>query len=186
MTRRTRIATLVALALAASLTVAAPAGAVSYRLGASNTAGVYQIGDWHPNQKPRLDDALAGIGLSTSAVRVGESCTVRWNDIGVVGRFATFAAANPCTPSAGLADTIWIGGTRSSLWYTGACCGGLKIGDSVGRLKMLYKNTTLHGRVYWLSSKYFPAFHARLSVLAATVIRGKVTTLRATIGAQGD
>jgi hypothetical protein len=186
MTRRTRIAVLVALALAAGLALAAPAGAVSYRIGGSNTAGVYQIGDWRPNLHPRLADAIAVFGEPTSKTGTGESCLVRWTPIGLVGRFATFAAAQACTPSAGLADTIWIGGAGSSVWYTGACCGGLKIGDSLGRLKQLYTNTTLHGPVYWLSSKFFPAFHARLSVLAATVIGGHVRTLRATIGAQGD
>lgn len=164
----------------------APASARSFLVnarGSSTGLGkVLRIGDFRPSRDSSLAAAIAAYGRPSSTAGGGESCTVRWRPLGVRILFVHLGGGNACEPSQGRAQVAVLRDTRR--WRT---VKGLRLRDSVEKLKRLYPRAPRRGRSYRLvSGKNLIGGTGRYAVLSARVADEKVSSYRLFIGAAGD
>lgn len=158
----------------------------------ANRQGVLALGPYRVRSSPSLRSAIRAFG-DPSAVgrRWGRSgCRVSWPLIGLVIQFASFGGYEACSPAYGRAQSVFIRGSNGRLWRTAR---GLRIGQSVGRLRRRHPSAEPHRpRLWWLvTGQTFigpscgggPCPYA---VLSASVRAGKVSAFRLWVGAAGD
>jgi hypothetical protein len=149
-----------------SLAIAAPAAAAPLFVieGDKKVAGL-SIGHALPAA------ARARFG-TPSAVHpnLPQACSIRWSGIGVSLVFLDLSTGKPCKQGVLVTATI----TSRAAWRT---VKGLRVGDSVARLRMLYPAATLHTGVpgqngWWLITRHacaevggqaFPGLLARVN-----------------------
>jgi hypothetical protein len=129
-----------------------------------------------------LGDFVARFGAPTVRRRVEQvACDVRWSPIGLRVLFANLGGLDPCSDEGGHAQRAVVTGAR---WRTAR---GLRIGDSLARLRERYPGAVLRNRVWWLARAFSPiGTGGDYPVLAAVVRSGEVRALRLSIGAAGD
>ncbi len=137
-----------------------------------------RIGPYSFAKDPGYAAAVRALGQPTSrgADAQVSACTVRWTRLGLELRFASIAP-DPCSP-ASLSQSAWSGATvYARAWRTNK---GLRLGDSVARLRSLYPKARYRDRPpappSWLL--VFRAGEVGLTVyLQAYVWGGRVTAL---------
>ncbi len=182
---RARPALLAALVLATTLAAAAPADARSFVLRATGSATglgeVQAIGDFKPSVNPRLRAAVRAFGQPDSRRGGGDICRVRWDRFGLLIRFQNFGGFNSCGPR-GLAQKAVVAGDRP--WRTTK---GLRIGDSVARIKRLYPNARQTPRGFRIISGILPfGTPVPYAVVGARLQGGDVSAFTLFVGAAGD
>jgi hypothetical protein len=158
----------------------------------ADSKGVDTLGGFHPKRNPTLRAAIRALGQpSGKRGRGSEACTVRWSDIGLVVLFANFGANDACSPGFGRVQSVVIKGSKARPWRTDR---GLRLGDSLARLRLLYPATAYHSGGYypqswWLvvgSSPYGQGCPCPVPVLRAKLTRGRASSFRLWVGAAGD
>jgi hypothetical protein len=173
-------------ACAVSLVVAAPATAAPFTInvrGSADSFGrVLAIGDFKPSRDPTLGAALDAFGDPSSQRRFGNAaCKLAWHGLGVKVLFANFGGGEACEEEVGRSQTARAYGDR---WRTAK---GLRVDQTLGRLRNLYPSATRHGRSWWLVTAVTHIGETRrYPVLAATVRGGRVGSFSLQIGAAGD
>jgi hypothetical protein len=173
-------------ACAALLVAAGPAAAAPFTInvrGSADSFGrVLAIGDFRPERDPTLGAALDAFGAPSSQRRVASwGCRVAWHGRGVKVLFANFGAGGPCREDLGRSQTARAYGDR---WRTAK---GLRIGQTLNRLRTLYPAAARHGRSWWLVTAVSHIGETRrYPVLRATVRGGRVRSFLLQIGAAGD
>jgi hypothetical protein len=171
------------------LTAAVALAAAPAALAASFVIqGDYRIGGY----AVKADGSLAGVideyGRPTSVRRrfQGGACDVRWRAIGLFVEFYNLGGDDSCRPASGRFRRATMTGRR---WRTAK---GLRIGDSVARLRRLYPRATFraerfYGRAWWLVTRTSPfGLRDDYPGLRATVRNGRVQAFVVEYAAGGD
>jgi hypothetical protein len=182
---RTRSLLVASLAAATTLVAAAPADARSFVLRATGSATglgeVQAIGDFKPSVNPRLRAAVRAFGQPDRRRGGGEICRVRWNRFGLTIIFQNFGGVDSCGPR-GLAQKAIVTGDRP--WRTTK---GLRLGDSVARIRQLYPNARRTPRGFRIISGILPFGRpVPYAVLGARLQGGDVSAFTLFVGAAGD
>jgi hypothetical protein len=127
-----------AAALVLALAVAGSGSAVAagpFTIQADHKVGGLAVGSGTRAQ------AIARFGAPSSQHHGGQSCDVTWKPLGLRISFLDFAS-DPCTVGGAVVLTM----TSRAHWRTGL---GLRVGDSVARVKALYPKAKLHPSEGW-------------------------------------
>jgi hypothetical protein len=151
---------------------------------------VRAIGHWrlaapfghHP--RTTLAWAIRAFGTPTTT-RLGSAyCKVRWDRIGLSGRFTSLGAPQPgqtfCTPSFGLVADVTATGRSWRTWHH------LRIGARASQIPVRHPGAVRHGGSWVLETGPSPSGGQDEPVVTARVRRGRVVALRAYVDAQGD
>jgi len=181
-----RLARRLVLAWAVLLVVAAPAAAAPFTINVRGNAHgfgrVLAIGDFKPDRDPTLGAAIDAYGQPSFRRRLApEGCRVGWHALGVKVLFANLGGGNACEEDSGRSQTARAFGAR---WRTAR---GLRIGQRLAQLRVLYPTATLHGRAWWLVTAVNRVGDPRrYPVLSATVRERTVRSFSVRIFAAGD
>jgi hypothetical protein len=173
----------------ASIVQAADTGAI--RIGVKTEA----IGPWRVQANPSLDGAIAAFGAPSRCRTVSGVpgfASVEWRALGLRAVFGTYGSggARPCQA----VRAVRLDNARASSkdWHTGR---GLRVGDSVAKLRRLYPQATLRTytrgvapvRGWWLvvRTNRVPDLHS-VPALLATARAGRVTGFVVSVHAEGD
>jgi hypothetical protein len=165
------------LAFCLALLSAAPAAAApSDLLIANHGYGVTVLGPMRPRVDAKMATAIRLFGADFLAPA---GCRFIWPAIGLMARGANFGRGDPCE----FVQYVTITGLRSHRWRT---VRGLRVGNSLGRLRALYPRTTHHG-LNWTLTRARSPFTRRASAVIWAIIRGgRVVALRAWVGGAGE
>ena len=153
------------------------------------TNGIYVTGlgsyrTFH-SLSPTLGGTVKAFGVPASRRADGElGCTVRWPRAGLIIGFGNLSGQpeNPCADEVAKPQIAYLTGVGR--WRTTR---GLRIGDSLARLRALYPKAyplAFHWRL--VVTPYPVGAFGRRAVLSAYLTRGRVSTFRAWIGAAGE
>jgi len=154
--------------------------------------GVTAVGPFRPAGNPTLEAAVRRLGEPTSARSRfgGNGCRVGWQPLGLIILFSNFAGESACDPSEGRAQSLVIRGKRGRQWRTGK---GLRIGHSARQIRRRHPSAVRRSRRAWrlVTGRSFIGSDCGgrgcpYSVVGASTSVGRVTELRASIGAAGD
>jgi hypothetical protein len=153
------------------------------------------IGPWRTGTTPTFAAAVAAFGRETTCRRLealSGFAAAEWRRLGLRLVFGSYGAggARPCRARrAVFLDNVRARGTQ---WRTGL---GLRIGDSVAKLRRLYPHARLRTypggippvRGWWLvvRTSRVPDYH-QVPALLATTRAGRVTALVVNVHAEGD
>jgi hypothetical protein len=153
-----------------------------------------QLGSWRVDRKPTYAAAIDAYGnasecrpaLGYAALAVWRSAGFRMfvTTLGVLPKGATFCTA----PEALYIDWLIVDGKR---WRTAR---GLRVGDTVDRLRRLYPSARRHRTVWWLVTRRAACIglcggeglYVTAPMLSATTLNGRVVDFRSHLGAQGE
>lgn len=174
---------LAAAAIMAPTAAARPGGVIQ-----TGRNGVTALGAWHVSKHPTFQSAVYALGAA-SAVHVhtrGNSCTGTgaWKGLGLRVLFTSFSADPYCARVRAQTGTI-SGASGRRHWQTAR---GLRVGDSLGKLKRLYPRA-IRGHEGWaivFSRHSVVAEGSRLDVVTAQVRGNRVSSFRLWIGGAGD
>jgi hypothetical protein len=185
---RRRFSRAFAISLAAAC-VAAPAAA-AHPGGVIQTGsnGVTALGSWHVSTHPTFPGAVRALGAATGlqAHSHGSSCTGigTWSGLGLRIVFTSFSVDPFC--KAVRAQTGRVSGAAGRRhWRTAR---GLRIGDSLGKLKQLYPGA-IKVRGGWAivySRHSVIAGGSRLDIVTAQVKGNRVSAFSLWFGGAGD
>jgi hypothetical protein len=153
------------------------------------------IGPWRVDANPSLAGAIAAFGTPSRCTKVSGLpgfASVEWRGLGLRAVFGTYGSggARPCQAT----RSVRLDSARASSreWQTGR---GLRVGDSVGKLRRLYPQATLRTyrrgvasvRGWWLvvRTNRVPDLHF-VPTLLATAQAGRVTGFVVSVQAEGD
>jgi hypothetical protein len=153
------------------------------------------IGPWQVDANPSLAGAIAAFGAPSRCTRVSglpAFASVKWRGLGLRAVFGTYGSggARPCQAT----RAVRLDNARASSkeWQTGL---GLRVGDSVAKLRRLYPAATLRTyhrgvapvRGWWLVVRInrVPDLHS-VPALLATTQAGRVTGFVVSVHAEGD
>ena len=180
---RTTAVSLAAAAFAAPAATARPGGTIQ-----TGPNGVTALGSWHVSTHPTFPAAVRALGAANAvhAHSSGNSCTGTgvWSGLGLRVLFTSFGGDPDCQGALAQRGTI-SGAAGRQHWQTAR---GLRVGDSLGKLKRLYPRT-IHGRGGWAivySLHSVIAEGSRLEIITAQIKRGRVFAFRLWIGGAGD
>jgi hypothetical protein len=183
---------LAVLAVAGATAPCAVAGGASViRIGVVSQT----IGPWRTGTTPTFAAAVSAFGPETKCTRLRKLpafAAAEWRRLGLRMVFGSYGAggARPCRAR----RAVFLDNARAygKQWQTSL---GLKVGDSVSKLRRLYPRATLRTyrrgvapvRGWWLvvRTSRVPDFH-RFPVLLATARGGRVTGLVVNVHAEGD
>lgn len=120
----------------------------------------------------------------------GNTCVVSWRRLGLSIVFGDLSGSNDACGDGGLADTVVIKGAAGAKSFQ--TNKGLRVGQSVTRLRKLYPRASRHGSSRWLATgRSFigdcsPPSGCAYPIAEARTARGRVSSLRLVIGAAGD
>jgi hypothetical protein len=186
---RVRSGAIVAAVSFALAGVAAPA--VAARAGGTiqtGADGVTALGSWHVSTHPTFPGAVRALGPANSvhAHSSGNSCTGTgvWSGLGLRVLFTSFSADPYCAAARAQTGTI-SGAAGRGHWRTTR---GLRVGDSVGKLKRLYPRA-IHEPGGWAivySLHSVVAEGSRLDIVTAHIKGNRVSSFKLWIGGAGD
>ena len=127
------------IAVAALALAASAAAAPSQVIRSDEKLGAFAI-----KNDGTLGGAIRALGAPTSRARNQESCHTRWASLGVQILFYNLGGQNPCSNTFGRFGKATVVGSG---WGTS---NGLKIGDSLARLRQVFPHSGKHGDWYWL------------------------------------
>jgi hypothetical protein len=114
----------------------------------------------------------------------------QWRDIGLSVIFADYSGANDACGDTGRTQVVIIKGLAGGESFQ--TNRGLRVGNTVARLRTLYPRAGRHGTRYWLlAGRSFiggdcPRRGCPYAVAEARITGGRVSSLRLSIGAGGD
>jgi hypothetical protein len=163
----------------------------SYRVGPYRVENVLRFG---PHSPTKLADVEARLGHDNRCSGQGTDVTVTWPARGVTGQFTTLGGivdskGRPITQldsACRYRDQVYVDRLAATAphWHTPK---GLKIGDSLARLRQLYPGATEHPEGWWLHTVRLPFGDPTDSGdLLATVQNDRVTALTVVLTAEGD
>ena len=176
-----RIALLAVIGVAAALPWAAavPAAPSSYVVRSD-----VQIGTFAVKRDGRLRGLVAAFGRPSSLRRSklsGRICHAVWRPLGLHVVLYTLGARNPCGLRVARFGSATMRGPR---WRTSV---GLRIGDTVARLRRLYPRAKRVGSSWALVVRRSPfGVGSTYSAVTAATARGRVVALTVTYPAGGD
>jgi hypothetical protein len=153
-----------------------------------------QLGSWRVDRKPTYAAAIDAYGKASecrpakgyAALAVWRSAGFRMfvTTYGLLPRGTTFCTA----PEAVRIDWLIVDGKR---WRTAR---GLRVGDTVARLRRLYPSASRHRTVWWLMTRRAACIglctgnrlYVTAPMLSATTLNGRVVDFRSHLGAQGE
>jgi hypothetical protein len=146
----------------------------------ANSAGVQNLGGFHPIRNPTVGAAVRAYGRPSSRrLRyAGAGCEITWPKIGLRMSFAYYGGGPgtglACRPGRGIAKSALIIGPGADRWRTSR---GAQIGDSREELKDLHPSAVeVWDGSYWLETGYSPVGDGgSYPVLAALIDRGTVS-----------
>ena len=146
--------------------------------------GDFRIGGYAVKRDGSLRGMIAAFD-QPSTVRRGtryrEICYVAWRPIGLRVTFYNLGGGNPCAPELGRFSRATM---TSKRWRTTL---GLRVGDSVQRLRTLYPRARTQGASRWLVVRRSPFGEGGLYAgLAARMLRGRVRAFVVQYPAGGD
>lgn len=148
--------------------------------------GDHKIGGYAVKADGSLGGAVDEFGRPSSTRRTGGACDLTWSGLGLRIHFYNLGARDPCSREGGRFGTAVITGRR---WRTSL---GLRIGDSVTRLRRLYPRARFHRRpLYWagwwlvVRTSPYGVTHEHPG-LRARVRNGRVVALVVEYAAGGD
>ena len=138
-----------------------------------------------PRNQTTVRDARAAFGAPAS-LRPGESyeCRGSWPSLGLKLVFWELGAGTAC--GTGQPQTARIYGAAGRMSFR--LESGLRVGDSLRRLRRLHRHARRRGRAYVLKSvisKIGPGRH-RMPIVSAVVKGRRVSSLKLWIGAAGE
>jgi hypothetical protein len=153
------------------------------------------IGSWRTGTTPTFAEAVQEFGPATKCTRLERLpgfAAAEWRQLGLRMVFGSYGpgAARPCRAR----RAVFLDNARAygKSWQTGL---GLRVGDSVAKLRRLYPRATLRTyrrgvapvRGWWLvvRTSRLPDFH-HLPALLATARDARVTALVVNVHAEGD
>jgi hypothetical protein len=164
-----------ALAAATVLAASAPAPEIVIQ-------GDYKLGSYAVKRDGTLRGAIAAFGAPTRVRQTSRlSCGASWRALSLAITFYNLGGSNPCEPRFGRFGRAT---TTGKQWRTSK---GLRVGDSLGRLRALYPRAEAHGAWRWLVVRTSPfGLGGRYAGLAAKLTRGRVSAFLVTYPAGGD
>jgi hypothetical protein len=180
---KTRLISVLALACAASLLTAGTATAASDKLIVVKKGKVRSFGGFAAQgPAPNTTTAAAVFGPGTVLQDSETVCIVTYPPEGVEIHFVNLGSPglSACDPAAGKSQTL---STTGPGWHTNR---GLAIGDSLGKLRKLYKQRKLRKGRYELVGRKSPYGFGRETVLSAVVTARRVTELTVFAGSAGE
>jgi hypothetical protein len=125
------------------------------------------IGGFKLNDDATLRAAIDAYGTPTSRLPYeGQACIVVWSEFGIRITFSHVVSTTPCDGRGCHSETI----LTSSKWKTDK---GLHVGDSLKRLRQVYRRAKLFISQRWtLISRPFAG--TRLPTLLATINKGRI------------
>ncbi len=182
MSRLALIVTCAVVLFAAGATAAAAATTIRWKDGK-----LTRIGDLDLSRTPTIMRATAAFGAPTTKRRDGRAlCVVDWSALSLRGHFVnlgrTPAGQTTCSATVGKLQTAELRGRAL------ATQNGLRVGDTLARLRRLHPAARRHGSTWWLATapNPFGSAGARMSIVRANVKDGKVSALVLWIGAAGE
>jgi hypothetical protein len=176
------VAATVALLVVSTAVAAAPRHTIRWANGK-----VTSIGALKTSGSPTLTRAIRAFGTPSRTRLSGrEVCVVDWNALRLRANFvnlgATPAGRTTCTAGVGKLQTATIRGTSFRTQR------GLKVGDSIARLRELHPGARLRERSWWLASapNRFGDAGERIAIVRANTRAGKVVNFVLWIGAAGE
>ena len=172
--------------LTGALVLPASAVAATVELGKTRVVRVGPLSMTNPDGVA-VREAF-GTPNTTSERYNGTTCVAQWRGIGLSAILGDLSGANDACGDTGRIQTITIKGQAGGeSFHTDR---GLRIGQTVTRLRKLYPRAGKHGAGYWLlTGKSFIGDCPRgcpYAVAEARVTRGRVSSLRLAIGAAGE
>lgn len=172
-----------ALVLLAVNATAATAATIRWKDGE-----VTQIGDLGLSRTPTIQRVSAAFGAPASRrLESRELCVVDWTaPLGLRGNFVNLGARRPgqttCSPTVGKLQSAEVRGRALQTQN------GLRVGDTLARLRRLHPAARRHGSQWWLATAPNPFGRpgARMSIVRANVKDGRVSALVLWIGAAGE
>ena len=172
-------------ALLLSLAAAAPGTPTTIRWA---NGKITRIGALDLSRTPTIKRATDAFGQPTSKRLSGKVlCVVDWRGLRLRGNFVNLGGPMPgrttCSTSVGKLQTAEI---RGRALQTQA---GLRVGDSLARLRRLHPGARRHGTTWWLATapNVFGANpRDRIPIVRANVRAAKVSALVLWIGAAGE
>jgi len=143
----------------------------------ANSAGVQNLGGFHPIRNPTVGAAVKAFGRhSLRQPRYGGSgCDLSWSKIGLKITFAYYGGGGrwaACRAGRGIAKSALIQGSAANRWQTSR---GLQIGDSREQLERRHRSAVEWEGDYWLAIGYSPIGEgSSYPVLTATISRATV------------
>ena len=131
----------------------------------------------------KKNGTLAGVekafGKPAELRKTKDGCLGLWPDVALSVLFYNLAGKSPCKPKTGFfSDGLM---TRSG-WHTS---NGLRIGDTLARLRQLYPHAEKHGAWQWLVVRQTQAT-GRYAGLSAKIAGGYVSAFEIVYGAGGE
>jgi hypothetical protein len=141
----------------------------------ANSAGVQNLGGFHPMRNPTVGAAVKAFGRSSSRQPRygGEGCVVSWRKIGLKLTFAYYGGGGrwaACQAKRGIAKFASIEGLGSDRWITSR---GLQIGDSREQLERRHPSAVEWEGDYWLAIGYTPIGEGSSYPVLAATLRGE-------------
>jgi hypothetical protein len=113
---------------------------------------VVRVGGFETSE-PTVSAARATFGAPTGfsdARSGGNTCVVGWRALGLSIVFGDLSGANDACGDGGLADTVVIkGAAGADRFQTNK---GLRVGQTIARLRTLYPRASRHGSSWWLAT----------------------------------
>jgi len=142
-------------------------------------SGDERIGTFAVRKDGTLGGLQAAFGKPGRLSPTRDGCVAVWGSIGLRVSLYNLGGQNPCKPKTGYFGEAVLTGTG---WSTGK---GLRAGDTVARLRLLYPRAERHGSSWWLLIRSTQAT-GRYPGLQATFARGTVASFRVSYGAGGE
>jgi len=153
-------------------------------VGSEGTSRVIRSDEWIGSYAVKKDGTLGGAIRAfgrPSSVRPSHDgfCSVRWNGIGLSVAFYNLGGQDPCGRTTGYFSAATATGHG---WRTS---NGLKIGDSLARLRHVFPSAVRHGSRWWLVRRFTQATGSYPG-LSAGVRSGRISDFQVIFGKGGD
>jgi hypothetical protein len=162
------------LVIAAGLAVSAGAAVSPYLIRSDQ-----YIGNFAVKKNGTLGGVIRAYGKPSELRRTKDGCLGLWPSVGLSVFFYNLVDKNPCKPATGFFSDALM--TRDP-WRTS---NGLRMGDTLARLKQLYPKAERHGSSQWLVIRFTQAT-GRYPGLAAKLVGGRITAFEVLYQAGGE
>jgi len=173
------------LTVCATALIVAPNADAYLRIIRVNHNSIAYVGGWHISASASYGASIRAFGAADREAYYSKNhCKAWWGRLGVTIDYWDYSGGEACFDG-GFVNSIAIRGRAGrNSWRTGL---GLRIGDSVGRLRAMYPGARRTGGTYLLSPFWTPIGSGGWSSpVAARIARNKVDTFILPIAGAGE